>query len=182
VNYLTLPAVTAGLRLLDDIGIDAVHERVCCLTAWLVDALNGLRHSNGRPLIRIHGPRTTEQRGGTIALSVLDPHGRAIDVRVIERQAAARNISLRTGCFCNPGVAEAAFSLSRDALVQAFRAEAAPTLDQLAATLGVAGGGAVRVSLGAPTNFADVYAFVRLMCSFLDTVPDDRDLPARGHC
>jgi len=182
VNYLTLPAVTAGLRLLDTIGIDAVHERVRCLTGWLLDALTGLCHGNGRPLVRIHGPCTTDRRGGTIALSVLDPRGRAVDVRVIEREAAARNISLRTGCFCNPGAAEAAFNLSRDALVQAFRADAAPTMDQLAATLGMEGGGAVRVSLGGPTNFADVYTFVRFMRSFLDTVPDDRDLPARGHC
>jgi hypothetical protein len=43
-------------------------------------------------------------------------------------------------------------------------------------------GGAVRVSLGIATNFADVYRFMRFATEFLDVsaVPDD--LPPRLGC
>ena len=182
VNFLSLPAVTIGLRHLAAMGIDLVHERVRCLTGWVLDTLAALHHGNGVPLVRIHGPRTSERRGGTIALNLLDPHGRPIDVRVVERRAWGRTISLRTGCFCNPGAAEAAFRIPRAALVEAFRAEVAPPFDELAAAMGVEGGGAVRVSVGAVTNFADVYAFVQFARSFLDTAPEEHDLPVRQHC
>src|SRR5262249_53597260 len=69
VDYLSLPAVTAGLRHIDRIGRDAIHHRVECLTGWLLDALGGLRHANGRPLVTIHGPRGTAGRGGTVSVT-----------------------------------------------------------------------------------------------------------------
>jgi selenocysteine lyase/cysteine desulfurase len=182
VNYLGLPAVTIGLRLLAAIGIETIHERVVCLTGWLLDALGALRHRTGEPLVRFYGPRTVEGRGGTGAFSLISPLGRAIDVRVIESRAAAANISLRTGCFCNPGAAEAAFGVAPEALATAYRGTDRLSLDELVARLGVEGGGAVRVSLGTVSSFADVRAFVRFAESFLDTVPDERNLPLRQRC
>jgi selenocysteine lyase/cysteine desulfurase len=182
VNFLALPAVTIGLRHLAAIGIETVHERVGCLTGWLLDSLRALRHRGGEPLVRVHGPCTTDRRGGTIALNLFDPSGRPIDVRVVERRARARAISLRTGCFCNPGAAEAAFGIPREALVRAFGSNEALSFDELAAALGVQGGGAVRVSVGAVTNFTDVYAFLEFARSFLDGVAAERDLPERQHC
>ena len=182
VNYLGLPAVTIGLRFLSAIGIDAVHERVRCLTGWLLDSLGALCHRAGDRLVRFYGPRTTEQRGGTVAFSVINPLGRAVDLRVIEPLAAASNISLRAGCFCNPGAAEAAFSVAPDVLVNVYKEPELLPLDLLVARLGMEGGGAVRVSLGAVSNVADVRACVQFVQSFLDTVPDESNLPPRQHC
>src|SRR5215208_4138478 len=71
---------------------------------------------DGAPLVRIYGPETGEGRGGAVALNFLDAHGRVVDVRVVERRARAANISLRTGCFCNPGAGEAAFGIRSEAL------------------------------------------------------------------
>ena len=39
VNYLSLPAVEIGLRLLDRIGIQTIRTRVAALGAWLLDLL-----------------------------------------------------------------------------------------------------------------------------------------------
>ena len=36
INYLMLPAVEIGLRYLEAIGIETIHERVSCLTGWLL--------------------------------------------------------------------------------------------------------------------------------------------------
>jgi selenocysteine lyase/cysteine desulfurase len=44
LNYLNLPAVELGLRLLDRIGIDTIHSRVSALGAWFLDALGTLEH------------------------------------------------------------------------------------------------------------------------------------------
>ena len=79
----------------------------------LLDALDSLRHSNGAPAATIYGPRDFERRGATIAFNFLHPDGRVVDERYVDRVARQHNISLRTGCFCNPGAGEVAFTISR---------------------------------------------------------------------
>lgn len=194
LNYLNLPAVEIGLRYLNKIGMEIIHERVMCLTDWLLDALLSLRHSNGTPLVQVYGPLTCEKRGGTIALNFLDPDGSIIDERVVDKRASAFSLSLRTGCFCNPGAGEAAFNLSKDKLQEFFKKDAEEMLpklfkeqegvswDQFLAGLGMRSGGAVRVSLGLATNFADVYRLMEFAGSFLDTFPVEGDLAPRLHC
>ena len=194
LNYLNLPAVEIGLRHLMMIGMDTIHERIRCLTSWLLEALLSLRHSNGTPLVQIYGPHTTHQRGGTIALNFLDPDGTIVDERVVERRANTFRLSLRTGCFCNPGAGEAVFHLSQETLRKIFHEEAKEALpkllqgegsmswDTLLADLGMQSGGAVRISLGLITNFADVYRLVQFARTFLDTFPTESDLPPRLHC
>jgi len=194
LNYLNLPAVQIGLKHLAAIGMETIHERVRCLTGWLLDTLLSLRHSNGTPLAEVYGPHNTDRRGGTIALNFFDPHGSMIDERVVDRRASEIRLSLRTGCFCNPGAGEAAFNLSketlrkvfheepRNTLPQLFKGEGGMSWDQFLADLGMQSGGAVRVSLGLVTNFADVYRLVQFARTFLDTFPGESDLPPRLHC
>ncbi len=194
LNYLSLPAVEIGLKHLLSIGMDTIHERVRALTGWLLDTLLSLRHSNGTPLVEVYGPHTTDRRGGTIALNFFDPRGSLIDERIVDRRASAMRLSLRTGCFCNPGAGEAAFHLSKeelrkvfherpaDTLPQLFKGEGGMSWDQFLADLGMQSGGAVRVSLGLVTNFADVYRLVQFARTFLDSFPEESDLPPRLHC
>ena len=47
-------------------------------------------------------------RGGTVTMNFYDPDGHLVDYRRVEELAGARRISLRTGCFCNPGAGETA--------------------------------------------------------------------------
>ena len=58
-------------------AIDVIHERVRCLTGWLLENLTAMRHSTGEPLVRIYGPTTTEQRGGAVTVNFFDQHGNA---------------------------------------------------------------------------------------------------------
>jgi selenocysteine lyase/cysteine desulfurase len=154
-SFLHIPDVEFGLSWVNKIGTGLIHERVRCLTGWLLDRLAALRHSNGAPMARIHGPAGTRGRGGTVAFSLLGPRGDAIDVRAVERDLAAAAISIRTGCFCNPGAAEAAFALTMTDIVRARRSNAR-TPDDFAAQAGIPGGGAIRASVGLASNFADV--------------------------
>ena len=182
LNYLDIPAVEIGLRHLNQVGIELIHERVMCLTGWLLETLQAQRHQNGAPLIKIYGPPDTNMRGGTIPLNILDPAGKVIDERIIEQAAVEKLISIRTGCFCNPGAGEIAFSLKGEALAGLFSHGERLSYDDYLKTLGLPSSGALRVSLGLATNFADVYRFVELARTFLDRFPESVPLQPRSHC
>jgi selenocysteine lyase/cysteine desulfurase len=156
-----------------------------CLTSWLIDNLLSLRHSNGQPVIELYGPHHCQMRGGTLALNVLSPDGVIFDERIIDRKACALRLSLRTGCFCNPGAGERAFNIPEQALLTNLdqnTARPALTMDDFLARIGLQSAGAVRVSLGLVSNFADVYRCLQFFESFVDTLPDTSNLHPRGHC
>jgi selenocysteine lyase/cysteine desulfurase len=155
VNYLGIPAIEIGLRHIERVGIDTISRRVEGLGTWLLQALQRLRHSDGSPAVRVYGPATWDRRGATIAFNFLHPDGCVVDERFVDSIAAAHDISVRTGCFCNSGAGETAFSLSEDTLIGA-EFEDGMILDDYIRLVGMPTGGAVRVSLGLATNFADV--------------------------
>jgi selenocysteine lyase/cysteine desulfurase len=181
VNFLNLPAIEIGLRYLDRIGVDTVHARVQTLTARLLDTLTSLRHANDALAVTIYGPRELERRGATVAFNFLHPDGRIVDERYVDRIARRHNISLRTGCFCNPGAGEVAFTIARETLVGGEFGEGM-TLDDYLRVLGLPSGGAVRASLGVVSNAADLDRFNSFANEFIDlaVVPDD--LPSRTGC
>jgi selenocysteine lyase/cysteine desulfurase len=99
-----------------------------------MDELVDLRHANGERVARIYGPIDMDARGGTIALNLYNSRGDPIDHRRVEKKANTWKISLRTGCFCNPGAGEVAMGLER--------------VDQKST-------GAVRISFGIASTFED---------------------------
>jgi selenocysteine lyase/cysteine desulfurase len=181
VNYLGIPAVEIGLRHLERIGMDTISTRVQALGSWLLESLKRLRHTDGSAATCIYGPTDWERHGGTIAFNFLHPDGSPIDERFVDRVAAEHRISVRTGCFCNSGAGETAFSISRDTLIGAEFTEGM-ILDDYIKLVGLPTGGAVRVSLGVATNFADVYRFMSFAESFRDVAGIPGDLPPRLAC
>jgi selenocysteine lyase/cysteine desulfurase len=168
IDYLNIPSVEDGFAHVESIGIDTIHERVSCLAGWLIAELLELKHGNGAPLMRLFGPRSTDRRGGTLAFNFHDAAGRVIDHQEVERRANTRRISLRTGCFCNPGAGELALGLSRHEIETCFLTEPQGiTYDDFRRCIDPKSGGAVRVSLGIASNFADVHAFVEFAKEFL---------------
>ncbi len=170
LNYLALPAVEIGLRHIAEIGYDVIHERVMVLTQYLLDELSALHHANGATLARVYGPLDTTRRGGTVTMNFYDADGRALDHREIERRANARNISLRTGCFCNPGGGEIALGITGTELSQCFRQpghEARFTIDDFRLCVDGKSSGAVRVSVGLVSNLQDVETFLEFARSLV---------------
>src|SRR5262245_24518488 len=108
IDYLNIPAIEIGLKHIESIGYDVIHSRVRSLTGWLLDNLTSMKHSNGMRFVHIYGPTTTDRRGGAVTVNFYDQDNNALDHRLIEQQANEENISLRTGCFCNPGAGEIA--------------------------------------------------------------------------
>ncbi|MBL8981417.1 MAG: aminotransferase class V-fold PLP-dependent enzyme [Gemmatimonadetes bacterium] len=130
---------------------------VLTLTARLLAGFADLTHANGAPRVRVHGPSTVVDRGGTVAFSVLTSAGEPVPYWDVEARARDAGIALRGGCFCNPGCAEVAFGLSEarvtaclDALGDRF------TVPALAACLDGRPVGALRASLGIGSIARDV--------------------------
>lgn len=184
INYLNIPAVEIGLKHIAGIGVNAIHERVMALTGWLIEQLMGLRHQNGMPLIRLYGPAETRHRGGTVTVNFFDPHGQDFDFRLVEAEANKHNISLRTGCFCNPGAGEVINSLTTDDMRECFQNDERMTFEQFLMVMDGKATGAVRISLGVVSNFADVYRFMAFAETFLDRaaeMPDPTLVQRQGH-
>ena len=171
LNYLSIPAVEIGLAHLESIGIEVISERVRCLTGWLLEELLALRHSNGRAMVRIYGPANTQARGGTITLNLYDPDGHLLDYRRVEELAGAEGISLRTGCFCNPGAGEISEGLTEEDMRAGFTLGEEINLMSFVRLMqerGHKSAGAIRASIGLATNFADVWRFLHFIAGFRD--------------
>jgi selenocysteine lyase/cysteine desulfurase len=139
------------------------------------------RQSVRDELATIYGPRSIQGRGATIAFNFLHPDGRIVDERYVDRVAARQNISLRTGCFCNPGAGEIAFTISRDTLVGGEFGDGM-SLDDYVRAIGLPSGGAIRASLGLASTFADLLRFREFAAEFIDLGSVPGDLPLRHSC
>jgi selenocysteine lyase/cysteine desulfurase len=180
LNFLGIPDVTTGLAWISDIGIDVINRRVGCLTGWLLDGLTHLKHGNGAPMVRLYGPADGTARGGTVAFNFLDAEGAVVDERAVARDTSAAGISVRTGCFCNPGAGEWAFGLTRRTVRgtwwRGFLRRDMRTVDDYLDLIGLPSGGAVRVSLGLVSNISDVERFL----DFAEQAYRDRALDRGG--
>lgn len=170
-NFASIPAVRFGLDLLDEVGIDTVHDHVTAAGDCLLGALRGLQHSNGEPMIGLLGASEGVPRGGTIAFNLLDPSGMMVRDRAVTVAAAEAGVSLRWGCFCNPGCGEAARELDAADMAPYFERVDAPDFCDLDEALWASrgtGASALRASVGWATNTADLQALMRLLSGFRD--------------
>ena len=138
-------------------------------------------------MVRLYGPRDNQARGGTVAFNFLDPRGAVVDERAVARDTSAAGISVRTGCFCNPGAGEWAFGLSRRDVRGpwwgAFLRRDMQTVDDYLELIGLPSGGAVRVSLGLASDLGDVDRFLDFAeRTYRDAEPDGDGLAPRLRC
>lgn len=174
-NFASIPAVTHGLDLLGDLRMEAVHAHVAAATERLLGAFGQLRHSNGRPMVGVIGGGEGVARGGTVTFDLLDPGGAMVHDRAVVERAAASGISLRWGCFCNPGCGEAARGLDAGEMASYFQRVEPPGFCDLDDDLWLRrgrGASALRASVGIATNAEDISALVALVESFRDCSAD----------
>jgi selenocysteine lyase/cysteine desulfurase len=165
-DFLSIAALEPGFALIDAVGMARIAAHVAGLTERFLGELSSLRHRNGLPLVRMYGPPTMKQRGGTIAFNVCDRAGQVIPYPVVEGRATAAKIALRGGCFCNPGAAEAALGLDPERVSECLTALGDDfTVARFATCLG-SPVGAVRVSFGLANNEDDLRKAIALVASF----------------
>lgn len=168
-SFLAAAAVAPALAAIRDVNRERLAAHLSALTATLLAQLSALRHGGGQPVVRIHGPTHTRDRGATVALTIQDGTGRPIPYWVVEGDAREAGIAVRGGCFCNPGCAESAFRFPDgatrdclDALGDHF------TIPAFAACLGEGAVGAIRVSMGLGSVREDVDRLVAFLSGYRD--------------
>jgi selenocysteine lyase/cysteine desulfurase len=169
-NFGGIAAVSAGLDFLDRVGLDRIEQHVRVLTERLVRGLRALRGADGRPMVDVYGPHGRAPCGATVAFNVRGGDGRVIPFAAVEARAAAARVSVRGGCFCNPGASERAFGFApaRTARCLERAREGGWTIDRFAACMEGTPVGAVRASLGVPSDAADVDRLLAAVASMAD--------------
>jgi selenocysteine lyase/cysteine desulfurase len=167
-DFLNIVALGAGFALLDEARMSRLSAHVRRLTANLLEGLRSLRHGNGVAVVQIYGPAGTADRGGTVAFNVCDRNGEPIPYALVEARAQAAGVSIRGGCFCNPGASEVALGLGAERLTECLDSMGEGfTIDRLTACVGTAVG-AVRASVGLANNDEDIRRAIDVMRSFED--------------
>ena len=94
-----------------------------------------------------------------MTFNVVGRHGRVLPYQQVEQKALANGVSVRGGCFCNPGAAERAFGFpaaESAACLERARREGF-SVEKFAECLGPdVPVGAIRASLGIASNEADI--------------------------
>ena len=168
-NFLGIAAMPRGLAFLSDVGMECVTAHVGEMTERLLEILGAACRPDGSPAVVLYGPRTTERRGGTVAFNLRDGRGGVLPYGDVERAASTVGISLRGGCFCNPGAAERALDLPSQRALECFQSipHGSFTLRKFARCLGEEHAvGALRVSVGIPTTHADLDRFEAFLTDF----------------
>jgi selenocysteine lyase/cysteine desulfurase len=167
-DFIGIGAVPRGLSFLEALGIGNVERHVTRLALDLVHALLALRHQRAAPLVRIYGPTEAVDRGATVAFNVLDPEGVVIPYATVEERARSARISVRGGCFCNPGASEAAFGFPPDRTARCLASTSGGgwSIPRFAECMRGFAVGALRASFGIPSNDGDLRRLVSVVESF----------------
>lgn len=167
VNYLDIPAITNGLNFITGIGIKNINSRIKELCQSFLSGVTKLIHHNGRPLIKLYGPNNIENRGGNFLLNFFDIDGFPYPLAYIEQLTNTAIISVRTGCFCNPGIDEVIHRISAHQLKRYFNSRDDGNNDDMIKFLGKMRG-AVRISFGLATTTTDIEKFIHFAKTLLD--------------
>jgi molybdenum cofactor sulfurtransferase len=167
INYLNIPAITNGLHFITAIGMCNISSRIKDLSIVMISGIVKLKHNNGLPLIKLYGSNNTENRGGNFLLNFFDAAGYLYPFEKIQQLANAAMISLRTGCFCNPGIDEVIHNLPAKDVENYFTSRADGDYDDMIQFLGKMRG-AVRISFGLATTSTDIEIFFRFAKSILN--------------
>ena len=167
INYLDLPAIKTGLEIIEDIGKDRITERISSLTKYLYNGLRELKHASGHNVVKIYGPKDRTKTGGTLIMSFFNPNGTKISVDRVESLANEQSISIRSGCFCNPGLDEINYCVNTEELKLFFATRKSGNQYDLMDYMNSMRG-STRVSVGIATVKKDLDAFINFASSFMD--------------
>jgi selenocysteine lyase/cysteine desulfurase len=167
-NFLGIAAIPAGLSYLESIGVQHIDAHARTLAMQLVETLVSGRHRNGSRIADVYGPVTPVGRGATVAFNLYDERGKCIAYPLVEKRAQSMRVSVRGGCFCNPGASEAAFRFPAEEAASCLEAARRRgwSVSRFAECLPDYPVGAVRASFGAPSNRSDLDRLLAVIESF----------------
>jgi len=164
INYLDIPAIKMGLDYIESIGLERISKRLKALIETLYNELIKLKHDNGRPIVKMFGPENFDHRGGNIIMNFFDVNGKIYSGNEFENLTNANMISIRSGCFCNPGIDEINYCITHDEVGKYFTNKKDEDYKTFIAHLKQIRG-AIRVSVGIATTTKDLEKYINLVNS-----------------
>jgi molybdenum cofactor sulfurtransferase len=162
LSYNTIPCVKFGLDYINSIGMERISKRINYLARYIFDKLKELKHDNGTPLVKIFGPEDFANRGGNMIVNFFDANHKKFDIEKIEKMANENAISIRSGCFCNPGIDEINNCIATPEMQSYFSSRDKGDHKDIDNYLGKMRG-ATRISVGLATNREDLDTFIKLI-------------------
>ncbi len=159
INYLGIPALKTGLDFMKEIGMDRLSQRVKSLIDYLKSELRTIKHDNNKEVVRVFGPADGNDQGGTIIVKFFNTQGESYNFEKIENMTNERNISIRSGCFCNPGIDEVNNCLTTDEISNYFNSRDSGDYHDMIKALNKMRG-ATRISVGLATTKNDLDSFI----------------------
>ncbi|KAK8935220.1 hypothetical protein KSP39_PZI013244 [Platanthera zijinensis] len=161
--------VFSGLDHADSLGLVIIHNRLRCITNWLVIALMKLRHphsKNESSLVRIYGPRVKFDRGPALAFNLFDWKGEKINPALVQKLADRGSISLSCG-FLQKIMFSEEYEQVKEAVLERRECEirASGNKKRENRNLGIT---VVNASFGFLANFEDAYRLWAFVAKFLD--------------
>jgi selenocysteine lyase/cysteine desulfurase len=164
INYLDIPAITIGLDFIESIGMKRINERVQSLIHYVYKELEHLQHDSGVKQLLLYGPKDRSKTGGTLIMSFINPDGSIVPFETVEQLSNKVMISLRSGCFCNPGIDEIFNCVTNQELEQFFSGRTSGNYTDMFNFLQKMRG-ATRISLGIATTKSDIDTFIKFVGS-----------------
>lgn len=94
------------------------------LSRYLFDTLNIMKYPNGRPVVKLYHDSdfsSMDRQAGVINFNILHDDGSYIGFTEANCMANIHNITIRTGCFCNPGTCQRQLGLSNEEVKKHFQ-------------------------------------------------------------
>lgn len=115
--FLSIISLLSGYQTIDrlipsnssNLSIQRISRHCYNLAKYFYDNLKQLQHSNGNNVVKLYHDTdfdVAEQQGPIVNFNVLHCDGRFVGFAEISCMASIYNITLRTGCFCNPGACQ----------------------------------------------------------------------------
>ncbi|KAH0560402.1 molybdenum cofactor sulfurase 3 [Cotesia glomerata] len=183
LSFLSIIALQHGLDTLSKLPMDQISSHVFSLARYLHHYLQSLHHSNGNPVVQLYSDSDYEdphQQGGIIALNFLKPTGEYVGYMEVLHMASLFKIHLRTGCFCNPGACQRHLKLSTQDIISNY--DAGYTCGGGKDLIDGRPTGAVRISFGYMSTFADVEVFIKMIHKCFIDLPVIIKIPQLINC
>ena len=167
--FIDIAAVGDGLDFIESVGMERIGSHAARHRARFVCTLQQLKNRAGKPLARIYGLSRSDSCGATVAFNLIAAGGRPVPFAHVVERARNEGVSLRGGCFCNPGASESAFGFLAEPTARCFREASVEgfSIARFSQCLGPdTAVGAVRASMGVATNDRDIDRAVSVIASF----------------
>lgn len=124
--FMNIASLRKVLEMMPQFGVRSmkhVQAHTYALSRFLFEQLEAMRHFNGSRICEVYGKHhmnSSDHQGSIVNLNFLRSNGEYVGYSEVEKLASYNNISIRTGCFCNPGACQSNLNLTPDDIKENF--------------------------------------------------------------